>query len=320
MTSYTPLVSIIINTHNSIEYLNAAIDSALQQTYPHVELIVYDNASVKDVKRITDQYKNKLTYYRSDNFLTLGEARNNALKLAKGDLIDFLDADDLFLPNKLEKQVPLFEDPTIGLVFSNSEHFQEMDGNIFSTMSNNTPPPDGKIFGNLLKKYYISWDSAIFRKSVIGNDPVQWFNEQFNICTDYDLFLRVSYFHKIVYVDEILSKWRSHEHNWSKAYSLSEAVERMMMIPRILRYEPMLFEKYSKQLHIYLANIYSAQSNYFWQKSFKKEAVLCTVHVFCYVPRLSTLIKIIVIPFCSHRTFERLRRLDIKTLWSCYKG
>ncbi len=309
MPAYNPLVSIIINTHNSTEYLAEAIDSAYQQTYSNTEIIVYDNASTKNVQEITNRYDSRLKYFRSDKFLTLGGARNQALKLAKGELIDFLDADDLFLAHKLETQVPLFQNQKVALVFSNSEHFQKIDGEVVSKKANKAAPAQGKIFGHLLKKYYISWDSAIFRKSAIGHDPKNWFNELFNSCTDYDLFLRLSYFHEIEYVDQILSKWRSHDQNLSKIYSLTGPTERLMMIPLILKYEPKLFEKHAKNLSIYLASIYSEQCHYYWKHSLKKEAILCALHAFFHTFRISALIQAVIIPFCPYRIAEKSYRL-----------
>jgi len=136
--TYQPLVSIIINTHNSIEFLTEALESACAQTYPNTEILVYDNASHVNVYEMVAPFEKRVTYFRSEDFLTLGQARNEALKQAKGELIDFLDADDLFLANKLEKQVPYFEKAEVGIVHSNS-HILRKTGNQWKDEIKNTP-------------------------------------------------------------------------------------------------------------------------------------------------------------------------------------
>ncbi len=318
MSPYHPLVSIIINTHNSIEYLKEAIDSAYEQTYDKIEIVVYDNASSVGIKEVVDQYDSRLQYYRSDKFLTLGQARNEALKLVKGELIDFLDADDQFLPNKLEKQVPLFADPKVGLVFCNSEHFKEIDGKIISTLNNTVLPPEGQVFENLLKSYFISWDSAIFRKSAIGADPAYWFNEYFNICTDYDLFLRMAYHYEFRYIDQPLSRWRQHDNNWSKVHFFTLPLEKLAMIPRILQYEPQLFTKYRKEINWFIGLAHWEYGQYYWQCSLKKEAWLCGLHSLFLSFRASVLLKTLLLPFCSYQFVEKLAALKRRVLKQHY--
>jgi len=308
--SFKPLVSIIINTHNSVQYLREAIQSAINQTYSNVELLVYDNASTVDINRIIDEFDYPIRYYRSDLFLTLGQARNEALKLSEGEFIDFLDADDLFQSDKLEKQVPFFQEPKVGLVYSNSFLLKERNGNWEQKLRHGSTLPEGKIFSDLLQHNFISFDAAIFRKEAIGEDPREWFNEQFNICTDYDLFLRISYFYEIRYIDEGLSQWRDHGANWSVVKGYLTPVEKLMMIPRILKYAPDMFQLHSKGSKKYLASIYNDQMNFYWKSGLKKESILCGLHSLSHSLRGRTFIKFIMVPFISFEKFSRM-----KTAW-----
>ena len=150
MIEKTPLVSIIINIHNDVEYIEEAINSALNQTYQNFEIILYDNASDKKVFNVAQKYEGKLIYRRSESFLTLGAARNAAIAESKGEFITFLDADDIFLPKKLETQVPLFSDPKVGLVYSNTFHLIKNNNSWVDKESHKRPMPDGNIFSNLL--------------------------------------------------------------------------------------------------------------------------------------------------------------------------
>ena len=116
-----PLVSIIVNCFNGEEYLREALDSIITQTYKNWEIIFWDNQSNDTSAKIFKSYKDsRLKYYLAPTHTKiLYEARNYALKKATGDFIAFLDVDDWWLPNKLEQQIPLFDDPKVGLVYGN---------------------------------------------------------------------------------------------------------------------------------------------------------------------------------------------------------
>jgi glycosyltransferase involved in cell wall biosynthesis len=292
--TYQPLVSIIVNTHNGVEYLREAIDSAYAQTYPNFEVIVYDNASSVDVQSYLEGYNN-IRFYRSEIYLTLGQARNEALKHAKGELIDFLDCDDLFLPEKLEKQVPLFEDSHVGLVICNTWFLKQDGVGIREWLFYDEPPPTGNVFKELLSNYYISFETAIFRKSTIGNDPQKWFPENFNICTDFDLFLKISHDFLLAYVDEPLAKWRIHEANLSSLKRYLAPLEKLAMIPRILDYEPDFYKKNKKELKRYLASVFSEQATYYWQQQQTFEAIWSQLHSVFKQFSLKSLIKVLLI-------------------------
>ena len=102
-----PLVSIIVNCHNGETYLNDCLISIMNQTYKNWELIFWDNFSKDNSKKILNNFSDsRIKYYHSDTFTPLYEARNLALKKATGDFISFLDTDDWWVPNKIEKQMP----------------------------------------------------------------------------------------------------------------------------------------------------------------------------------------------------------------------
>src|SRR3990167_8655863 len=113
-----PVVSVLMNCLNCSLYLEEAIDSVYAQTYKDWEIIFWDNASTDSSAEIAQRYDEKLRYFRADISLPLYGSRNLALQKARGKYIAILDCDDLWLPNKLEKQIPLFErDGKVGLVY-----------------------------------------------------------------------------------------------------------------------------------------------------------------------------------------------------------
>jgi len=122
-----PLISVIMNCYNGEKYLKDAIDSVISQTYKNWEIIFWDNQSNDESSKIFKNYKDdRLKYYYAESHTEiLYKARNFALKKAIGDYIAFLDTDDWWLPEKLEKQIPLFKDPDVGLVYGNAWLFFE---------------------------------------------------------------------------------------------------------------------------------------------------------------------------------------------------
>ena len=207
------LVSVIMNGHNAAEYVESAIYSVLSQTYDEFELIFYDNCSYDDTQAIVRSFEDKrVKYYKSDRFLPLGEARNNAIGQSAGELIAFLDTDDLWLPTKLERQVPIFSDPNIGIVISDTI-FLNNDRDVRQPFRF-SKPPTGNVFSALIKNYFISLETAVVRKSALGSLD-HMFDTRFQVLEEYDLFVRLSYFWELGYVDEVLGKWRMHSKSWT---------------------------------------------------------------------------------------------------------
>ena len=113
-----PKVSVIIPSYNCARYLPEAIESVLDQTYQDYEIIVINDGSTDQTSEVITPYLEQIRYVYQEN-QGAGEARNRGLYLARGELIAFLDADDLFLPHKLKEQVAILEErEEIGIVNS----------------------------------------------------------------------------------------------------------------------------------------------------------------------------------------------------------
>ena len=104
---FKPLVSIIINCHNASNYLAESINSVIKQKYKNWELIIYDNFSKDKTYSIIKKFlkDKRIKYYKSNSFLNLYHARNLAINKSKGKFVTFLDADDWWTDNKLDKQI-----------------------------------------------------------------------------------------------------------------------------------------------------------------------------------------------------------------------
>ena len=115
-----PLVSIIINCFNGEKYLSQTLNSILNQTYQNWEIIFWDNQSTDNSAEIFNSYKDsRFKYYYAKEHTNLFKARNLAIEESKADFFAFLDTDDLWEKNKLELQMTHFNNPEVGVVFSN---------------------------------------------------------------------------------------------------------------------------------------------------------------------------------------------------------
>ena len=115
------LVSIIMTCYNGEQYLKEAIESLIKQTYINWELIFYDNNSSDSSTNIIQSYEDKrIKYFKSDQLVNLGTIRKLAIEKCTGSFISFLDVDDYWSVNKLEKQINKFkQNENLDVVYSN---------------------------------------------------------------------------------------------------------------------------------------------------------------------------------------------------------
>ncbi len=214
IVSEKPLVSVIINCFNGEKYLCDALDSVITQTYENWEIIFWDNKSTDKSAEIFKSYEDtRLKYYSaSSHEAILSVARNHALKKTDGDLIAFLDVDDWWLPNKLEKQIPLFNDPDVGLVYGNVWRFYEKKNK--KEIYKKKILPKGMILDELLHDYVISTQTCIIRKKSL--DSLEYhFNKHFHIIGDFDLNIRLATKWKVDCVQGPVATARIHGQNES---------------------------------------------------------------------------------------------------------
>lgn len=209
-----PKVSVIMNCFNSSTYLREAIDSVYAQTYRYWEIIFWDNASTDSSAAIAKSYDEKLQYFHAEKTVPLGHARNLAIEKARGEFIAFLDCDDVWMPEKLEKQMSFLEShDDVAMVYSD---ILSIDGNgkLIGNYLKNKKFYRGNIFDKLLVYNFIAILTVVLRKKVL--DEVGMFDTNYMIDEDYELFLRISESHNIDFLAEPLAKYRIHGNNLCK--------------------------------------------------------------------------------------------------------
>jgi glycosyltransferase involved in cell wall biosynthesis len=228
-----PLVSVIINCYNGAAYLREALDSVYIQTFKDYEIIFWDNMSIDGSADIARSYGESLKYFKGEQFLPLGAARNLAIERATGKYIALLDCDDVWLPDKLEKQVALMQSAAdLALVYSDvyliDKKGRAKNGTYFDTVS----PYSDNIFFRLLADTSnpITCSTILFDKAVF--DDVGGFNPDFSIVEEYDLFLKMFYRHGASYVDFPLAKLRQYSDSYSRTNVVKTSIEKITVMER----------------------------------------------------------------------------------------
>ena len=172
-----------MNCLNCEKYLRAAIDSVFAQTYEDWEIVFWeDKASNDKSEEIARNYGSKLRYFRSDVSLPLYGSRNLAVQKARGKYIAILDCDDMWLPTKLEEQIPLLEeDNEIGLVYSDAYVFNEK-GKVKQYFKSRKPSR-GNVLSALLLSNFINNQTVVIRKEAFESMDKCWWD--FNFCSEW---------------------------------------------------------------------------------------------------------------------------------------
>jgi len=195
----SPLVSVIIPTYNRAYILDKAIESVLNQSFKNIELIVVDDASTDETSKLVKRYPS-VVYVRHSKRKGPAGARNTGLKYAKGRYIAFLDSDDVFLPEKIEKQIEFFKkNPDLKLVQTEELWFK---GNRLIKPKKIHEKAEGWFFHRAVKLCVVSISTVMIKKEVFKKVGI--FDEAFPVCEDYEFWLRVSLFYPMGLIKEFL--------------------------------------------------------------------------------------------------------------------
>jgi glycosyltransferase involved in cell wall biosynthesis len=197
-------VTVVIATYNRASLLARAIRSVLAQTMPEWELIVVDDCSTDETEQAVKSFSDeRIRYIRHDRKRRVSAARNTGIRCARGEYVAFLDDDDEWLPEKLEKEVAVFRnsEDAVGLVYTGKMVLDE-NGKIVQLRM---PTKSGWLYEALLDYEFIGSPSRVtIKKQVL--DRVAGFDEAFLNREDYDLWLRVAKVSKIACCPHYLVK------------------------------------------------------------------------------------------------------------------
>ena len=267
---HKPKVSIIIPVYNAEKFLSETIESVIAQTYTDWEIIAVDDGSTDRSREILRKYEQRLplkirVITQKNSGVSI--ARNNAIAIAKGEYIAFLDHDDLWLPDKLEKQVELLDsNKELGLVYSDSYVIGEK-GNLTrrKTLFESVKPFRGNAFNELFYDNFIPLLTAIIRKEVLNK--VGMFDPKYKIAEEYDLFLKIAEYYPVDFVEQPLAKYRIHDKSVSRNSGVAPVSENFQIVEYWLNKKSDLEIKQKK------AKLHFSLMIYYFKKHEKRKAI-----------------------------------------------
>ena len=204
----TDFVSVVITCYNYGKYLQGCIESVLSQTYQDFEIIVVNDGSTDNTDEVMRGFLSieKIHYIKQKNG-GQANAKNIGIRNSKGEYIAFLDADDLWARTKLEKEIPLFSDSQVGVVYSRSRYINEEGKEIsFELSGKYLRPRKGRVTEYLIIDNFVPFSSSVVRRQCFAK--FGGFDESLKMSIDWDLWLRISTNYDFDYVDEPLLLYR----------------------------------------------------------------------------------------------------------------
>lgn len=211
-------VSVVIPVHNAGSYLSECLESVLSQDYGPFEVIAVDNNSTDSSVEVLRQFADRGVRVISESHAGAAAARNAGVKAARGDLIAFQDADDVWLPGKLTRQVEfLRENQDFGIVFGQFANWYPDEDGQYGRAEEAVGGPgnwevkeslSGWIYADTLLSCPIAMITPVVRREVF--DAVGCFDESLEAGSDYDFWLRASYRYKAHKLPGCLALYRHH--------------------------------------------------------------------------------------------------------------
>lgn len=243
-----PLVSVVISNYNCGRFVAAAVDSALQQSYPNKEVIVVDDGSTDDSLDVLQAYVDRVRIVAQANRGVSG-ARNEGIRQSRGEFVAFLDADDVWHQEKLAKQMPLFANPSVGLVYCSVEYMDEQE----RPLGTNTKGLRGRVLADiaLLRETVVlaGGSTAVVRKSRF--DEIGVFDPELSTAADWDMWRRIACHDEVDVVREPLMKYRlrpgsMHRNPAVFEHDMLRGFERMFADPAAREIQPLRRRAYAK--------------------------------------------------------------------------
>lgn len=216
-------ISVFITSYNQREYLREAIDSILAQTLVPSQIIVVDDASADSSPDLIADYARHhpelfTPVFHKEN-TGVAQVRVDALNAVTGDYVTYVDGDDWFLPHKLEREVAALKaDPDARIAFSNNAYMSTDGGTELRRWVDSEPVPEGDVFWQTFGRVFPK--NSLFRMELVDYEAwkkIGFHDPSLPIYEDYDMRIRLTRHLKVTYVDEVLSRIRTHGEGLSKS-------------------------------------------------------------------------------------------------------
>lgn len=275
-----PQVSVIIPTYNYGHFIKEAIKSVLSQSYSDLEVIVVDDGSADGTRNIISSIKDSRISYIYQVNQGLASARNSGIEIASGEYIGFLDADDIWMPNKLELQLSRFKKRSdVGLVYTGYEVIDDSGTYIVTRKAH-------KIEGDLISQLILgnivsgSATTSLVRRKCF--EMVGLFDESLISCEDWDMWLRIASVWDFDCIDQPLAKIRIHGGNMTCDPRLME--KGLFSVIEKLYSEDNLSSELKLRKPMALARAHRDSANIYFRSGQIKDAFTHLIKAFRLVP------------------------------------
>ncbi|MGA7938149.1 MAG: glycosyltransferase family A protein [Kovacikia sp.] len=270
-----PKVSVVIPSYNAMAYLPETVDSVITQTFTDFEVLIVNDGSSDNIVEWASQFKDPRIKLISQENQGVCVARNTGIVHAQGKYIAFLDADDLWDPTKLEKQVLCLDDSqSVGLVHTWMVLIDQHGNSTGRVMISDTT---GKVWKQLAEKNTIACSSVMVRRCCF--EKVGMFAPILHAVEDWDMWIRIAAHYSFAVINEPLLLYRQHFSNSSKNWQAMEQAFHLV-IERTFESKPkeLLFLKDRSYGHASLCLAWKAlqskDNNYKQADRFRKQALV----------------------------------------------
>lgn len=213
-------VSVIIPAYQSSQTIRETLESVFAQSIPVAEVIVIDDGSTDGLDEALQPFESRIVVLKQKNS-GAASARNNGIRHSSGEIIAFLDADDVWLPEKLASQLPLFDNQNVGVVFGNVYFLNEGKLQEKTYFDLYKPYRGSNLFIPLFAQDFIPMLSVLVRRPIL--DQVGLFDESIRNVEDYDLWMKIAMKTEFDYVQEPVAAYRISSTQISKNFIQASA-------------------------------------------------------------------------------------------------
>jgi glycosyltransferase involved in cell wall biosynthesis len=279
-----PKFDIIIPAYNAASFLSAALQSVIEQTYPDWRILLVNDGSTDDTKKICTEFQRrlgpKMLLIDQEN-RGLSASRNVAIRASSAPFLALLDADDVWLPNRLEESLRCFDDERVGMAYG-FVSLIDADGKVLRTQN----PEEQQDSGTMAKAIYtrsvnLPCPTISFRRRCI--EELGCFDESMRACEDRDLWLRIALQYQVARIGKVIASYRL------SAGSMSTDIDRMSVAQQKFIEKHRESKEFSgKDQRIAISSVYRQRAESFGERGMLWKSFANGLRSFVIAPNLTT--------------------------------
>ena len=203
----TPHVTAVLPVFNRAATVGVAIASVLAQSHDRVDVVVVDDGSTDGSGNIARGFGDRVTVLRQERAGPY-VARNRALRAAQGDLVAFIDSDDLWLPDRLARQLPLLDPPEVGLVYGDTSHVDAGGRQLGTRSFAVTPPRRGRVLEHFAWGVFVPTITVLARRACF--EVTGLFPESQPVSGDALKWFQIARHYELDFVDAVVARYTVH--------------------------------------------------------------------------------------------------------------